>query len=64
MMKNSELHDCENGIHGLAKGLGIAEAEIVRMLKEGMESRSSIGGQLSKKNQYFIDEMEATFDSY
>ena len=64
MIEDSKLQDCENGICDLAKGLNISEAEVVRILKEGMEARSPIGGQLSKTNQYFIDEMEATFDAY
>jgi hypothetical protein len=64
MIEDNRLQDCENGICELAKGLDITEAEIVRIIKEGMESRSPIGNELSKKNKYFIDKMEATFDAY
>jgi len=64
MISESRLQDCENGICDLAKGLDISEAEVVRILKEGMEALSPIGGQLSKTNQYFINEMEAVFDAY
>ena len=64
MIEEDRLQDCENGICDLAKGLGVSEVEIVKILKEGMEARSLIGGQLSKTNKYFIDEMEATFDAY
>lgn len=64
MIEEGNLQHCENGICDLAKGLNISEAEVVKILREGMEARSPIAGQLSKTNQYFIDEMEATFDAY
>lgn len=64
MLDVHRLNDCEEGICSLAQGLGITEADVVRILKEGMESISPIGGQLSKSNQFFIDEMRATFDAY
>lgn len=64
MIEERRLADCENGVESLAKGLDISEADVIRILKEGMEARSPIAGQLSKTNQYFIDEMEATFDAY
>ena len=64
MLTEKDLSNCEGGIESLAKGLSISEEEIVKILKEGMESLSAIGGQLSKTNKYFIDEMTATFDAY
>ena len=64
MITDQKLQDCENGICDLAKGFGVSEEEIVKILKDGMEFRSPIAGQLSKTNQYFIDEMTATFDVY
>lgn len=64
MIDEHRLNDCEEGICSLAQGLGITESEVVLILKEGMESRSPIGGQLSKTNQYFLEEMCATFDVY
>lgn len=64
MLSEKDLSICEVGIESLAEGLSISEVEVVKILKEGMESRSPVGGQLSKTNQYFVDEMEATFDAY
>jgi len=62
MITEQKLGQAETAIEELADALGVSEQEIVKILREGMESRSAIGGQLSKSNAYFLEEMEATFD--
>lgn len=62
MITEQKLGQAETAIEELADALGVSEQEIVKTLREGMESRSPIFGQLSKTNSYFIEEMEATFD--
>ena len=62
MITEQKLGQAETAIEELADALGVSEQEVVKILREGMESRSAIGGQLSKCNAYFLEEMEATFD--
>ncbi len=62
MITEHKLGQAETAIEQLADSLGVSEQEIVKILREGMESRSPVAGQLSKDNKYFIDEMESTFD--
>lgn len=63
-LTKKQLIEAEEGILKLAKALNVSEREIIKILREGMESLSPIAGQLSKANKYFIDEMEAIFDCY
>lgn len=58
------LGRAECAIEELSASLGITEKEIVAILRQGMEDRSPISGQLSETNKYFLDEMESTFDCY
>ena len=64
MITEEKLAQAEKSIEELADALGVSETEIVKILREGMESRSAIGGQLSKSNAYFLEEMESTFDCF
>ena len=59
-----QLAKAESAIDNLADALGITEQEVVKILKEGMESTSPIAGQLSKTNKYFIEEVKATYNVY
>ena len=64
IMTEQKLSQAEKAIEDLADALGITEQEIVSILRRGMEARAPITNQLSKSNEYFISEMEATFDFY
>lgn len=61
MISEEKLAKAEKAIEMLADALGENEKSIVSILREGMESKSPIAGQLSNNDKYFIDEMEATF---
>ena len=60
MISDKKLEYCENGIFELAKGLDIPEERIVKILRAGMEVHSILE-ELSESDQYFINEMEASF---
>lgn len=64
MITEEKLAQAEKSIEELADALSVSETEIVKILREGMESRSAIGGQLSKSNAYFLEEMESTFNCF
>lgn len=61
MITEQKLEQAENAIIELADALEISEQELLKILREGMESISSIGGQLSRSDAFFLGEMEATF---
>jgi hypothetical protein len=63
MITEQKLAQAENAIEELVDALGISEQEVVSILREGMESKAPIYNQLSKSDEYFISEMEATFGS-
>lgn len=60
-MTEQQLAKAEEAIEKLADALEVSEQDIVSILKNGMEYLSPMSGVLSKKQYYFIDEMEATF---
>ncbi len=60
-MTEQNLAKAEIGIEHLADALGITEQEVVSILREGMEAKAPIAGQLSRSDEYFIYEMENTF---
>lgn len=61
MITEQKLGQAERAIEDLADALGITEQEVVSILREGMEAKSPISNQLSRSDEYFISEMEATF---
>lgn len=63
-MSEQKLSQAERAIEDLADVLGITEQEVVSILRKGMEAKSAIGNQLSRSDEYFISEMEATFGAY
>jgi hypothetical protein len=63
-MTEQKLSQAEKAIEDLADALGITEQEVVSILREGMEAKSPIANQLSRSDEYFISEMEATFGVY
>jgi len=63
-MTEQKLSQAEKAIEELADALEITEQKVVSILRAGMEAKAPISNQLSKTNQFFIDEMEATFGCY
>lgn len=62
-MNEEKLSQAEEAIRELADALEISEQEVVSILREGMESKAPIAGQLRKSDEIFITEMESTFSS-
>lgn len=63
-ISEQKLSQAEKAIEDLADAIGITEKELVSILREGMEAKAPIANQLSKSDEYFISEMEDTFNVY
>lgn len=64
MLSGFELGLAETAVESLAKILAVSEAEVVEILREGMEMRNDPPGKLNELQEFLISELENEFGHF